>query len=117
MNMTAFISLTAVDFDQNGFVELARIHMDNLTDAEDTIRAVERATPNEASPSPEDDSFGFILDGFISVDDVLVETEKVLPLQTAMRIAPDQVTNWLHQRPDPDSARGEPIPTIETYWA
>ena len=70
--------------------------------------------PEEAEPDPEVEPYTLILDVHdcdIRKDGAnLIDNSKSLPLQVAMRLAPNIVETWLRDRPDPDE-----MPQLNTW--
>lgn len=98
------VVLTVGDHEKNGFVHLARWQFADEASARAFIAAENAAIPKGAEPDHMTDAFTFILDlheGVRCMD--MVDNSKNLPMQSAMRLAPDQVRNWLNERPEPDS--------------
>jgi hypothetical protein len=91
--MAWFVTLTVADHEQNGFVALARWNF-----------------PDEVAAR------AFILDLHDERGDT-VDDSRNLPMQSVMRLAPVQVSEWLDERPDPDTRlfspgwRGTLLPT------
>jgi hypothetical protein len=101
------IVLTAVDHEKNGFVSLAKTEFVTQEEARRFIAAVDELVDPEAEPG-DDASFAFIAD-LVSADGDLVDTgQRVLPLQLAMAIAPDAVSAWLEERPEPNHVMHRP---------
>lgn len=116
--MTWFVTLTVADHEQNGFVALARWNFPKEVAARAFIAAENAAIPDGAEPDHRDPdvAFNFILDLHDERGDT-VDDSRNLPLQSVMRLAPDQVREWLTERPDPDTRlmsprwRGTLLPT------
>lgn len=107
------IELTVGDHEQNGFVHLARWQFPDEATARAFIAAENAAIPEGAEPDNKTDAFTFILDlheGVRCMD--MVDNSRNLPLQSAMRLAPDQVRWWLKKRPEPDSMIGYASPLL-----
>lgn len=106
------IILTVADHMQNGFIALAQWPGISEPEARQIIFGIDHAVPHGSEPDIATADFTFIL-GLISDDGcTLLDTgEKLLPTQISMRIAPDQVSQWLADRPDPDTSlwRAAPI--------
>lgn len=102
--MTWMVVLTVADHEQNGFVALARWNFPDEATARRFIEAENAAIPEGAEPDHRDPdtAFNFLLDLHDGVWDC-VDNSRNLPLQSVMRLAPDQVRRWLDERPDPDS--------------
>lgn len=108
------VQLTVGDHEQNGFVGIARWQFPDERSARAFIEAENAAIPEGAEPDHKTDAFTFILDlheGARCQD--MVDNSRNLPLQSAVRLAPDLVQRWLTERPEPDSARyhGPLLPT------
>lgn len=98
------VELTVGDHEQNGFVHLARWQFTSEAAARAFIAAENEAIPEGAEPDHMTEPFAFLLDLHEGTRcDNMVDNSRNLPLQSAMRLAPDQVRNWLNERPDPDS--------------
>ena len=98
------VELTVGDHEQNGFVHLARWQFLSAAAARAFIAAENEAIPQGAEPDHKTDAFTFILDLHEGVAcENMVDNSRNLPLQSVMRLAPDQVQRWLNERPDPDS--------------
>lgn len=116
--MTWTVVLTVADHEQNGFVSLARWNFRNEAAARAFIEAENAAIPDGAEPDHRDPdtAFNFILD-LCDGRHNTVDDSRNLPLQSVMRLAPDQVREWLTERPDPDTRlmssnwRGTLLPT------
>lgn len=98
------VELTVGDHEQNGFVHLARWQFANEAGARAFIDAENAAIPEGSEPDHKTDAFTFILDLHKGARcDEMVDNSRNLPMQSAMRLAPDQVSCWLNERPEPDS--------------
>ena len=98
------VELTVGDHEQNGFVHLARWQFHDEASARAFIEAENAAIPEGAEPDHMTDAFTFILDLHEGVRcENMTDNSKNLPMQSAMRLAPDQVRQWLDERPEPDS--------------
>jgi hypothetical protein len=98
------VELTVGDHEQNGFVHLARWQFPDEASARAFIDAENAAIPDGAEPDHMTEPFTFILDLHEGVRcDNMVDNSRNLPMQSAMRLAPDQVRAWLDERPEPDS--------------
>lgn len=97
------VVLTVADHEQNGFVSLARWEFPNEAAARAFIAAEDAAIPDGAEPDHRDPNvaFCFILD-LANGRYETVDNGRNLPLQAAMRLAPEQVREWLDVRPNPD---------------
>lgn len=107
------IVLTVADHDRNGFVELAswrglcEIHARRLLERIDSL------VSDESEPDDETTPFSFVLDLKTDDDGTIVDTtSRSLPMQIAMRLAPEQVQSWLIARPDPDSRSFYAVPSL-----
>jgi hypothetical protein len=98
------VTLTVADHDQNGFLSLARWQFFDGASARAFIAAADAAIPDGAEPDNRDPdvAFNFLLDLYSGQHD-LEDNGRNLPLQVAMRLAPDQVRAWLDKRPDPNA--------------
>jgi hypothetical protein len=98
------VVLTVADHEQNGFMSLARWQFPDEAAARAFIEAENAAIPDGAEPDhlDPDVSFNFLLDLADGRWDV-VDNSRNLPLQAAMRLAPEQVRAWLAERPDPNA--------------
>jgi hypothetical protein len=98
------VELTVGDHEQNGFVHLARWQFSDELTARAFIAAENAAIPDGAEPDHKTDAFTFILDLHEGVRcENMVDNSRNLPMQSAMRLAPEQVQAWLDERPEPDS--------------
>jgi len=105
------VVLTAADHDQNGFVSLAKwIGMSEST-ARNFIAGIDAEVSDESEPDIKTVAYTFILDLWDGRD-CIDNGKRVLPTQIAMSLAPDQVRDWLLERPDPDSVVDRPIPIL-----
>lgn len=98
------VVLTVADHEQQGFLSLARWQFPNEAAARAFIATEDTLIPEGAEPDHRDPdvAFTFLLDlanGRWEVTD----NGRNLPLQAVMRLAPDQVRQWLTQRPDPNA--------------
>ena len=100
------IELTVADQSKNGFIGLARWNCPDEATARNAIQAVDALVDNDMEPNLVQEDYFFVLDLHLvkngSLDDI-INGDRLLPLQIAMRLAPEQVTQWLNTRPDPDS--------------
>lgn len=111
--MTWTVELTVGDHEQNGLIQLARWRFPNEQKARNFIAAENALIADDAEPDPNTEPFTFILDlreGGPCND--LIDNSRCLPMQSAMRLAPDQVRIWLNERPEPDSVIDHPIPLL-----
>lgn len=107
----AMIVLTAADHEQNGFVSLAK--WSNLTEAQarSFIDAIDASISDDAEPDIKTAPFTFILDLMDDSNWDCIDTGKrMLPMQVAMSLAPDEVRRWLDERPEPDCAANRAVP-------
>jgi hypothetical protein len=98
------LELTACDHEQNGYVGLALWMADTLDDAMAAVARVNAMCPEEAQPDPKTEPFSFILDVHTGENGLCfdhIDDSVSLPMQIAMRLAPDQVRAWLQTRPQP----------------
>lgn len=103
------VILTVADHDQNGFVHLARWSKLCEASARGFIAAIDEQIDDDAEPDIKTASQTFILDLWDG-HDCIGNGKRLLPMQIAMSLAPDQVRAWLEERPDPDSTIYRPIP-------
>lgn len=107
------VILTVADHDKNGFVHLAK--WPRLTEAEARafIGTIDASVCDDAEPDIKTASFTFILDLKDDSNGDLIDTgQRLLPTQTAMALAPDEVRRWIEERPEPDSVMDRAIPEI-----
>ena len=98
------VELTVGDHEQNGSVHLARWQFPSEEAARAFIASENAAIPDGAEPDHKTEPFTFILDLHEGVRcHNMVDNSRNLPMQSAMRLAPDQVRWWLDERPEPDS--------------
>ena len=102
------VVLTVADHDQNGFVHLARWDGFSETAARQFIETIDDLVSDDSEPDNKTASFAFILDLWDG-QDCIDNGNRSLPTQVAMSLAPEQVQNWLLERPDPDSVCDRPI--------
>lgn len=102
--MAWMVVLTVADHEQNGFSALARWKFPTKVSARAFIAAEDAAIPEGAEPDHRDESvaFTFLLD-LVSGRWETEDNGRNLPLQSVMRLAPDQVRKWLDERPDPNA--------------
>lgn len=106
------IILTVADHEQNGFVSLAQWPGLTEDQARHIIDAIDAGISDEAEPDIKTAPFTFILDLMDDGNGDLFDTGKrMLPMQVAMSLAPEQVRHWLDERPDPDSVIRRAVPT------
>lgn len=108
------IILTVADHDQNGFVALARSPAMTEAEARAFIEAKDALVTDESEPDIATGPFTFILDLMEANGDCIDTGKRCLPTQIAMSLAPEQVRQWLDERPDPDSVMDRHIPTLES---
>ncbi len=95
------IILTVADHEKNGFIPLGRWTGIEHDQAMSIIAAIDTQIDTEAEPDIETADFTFILD--LNDGSSLVDTGKRnLPLQIAMKLAPEEVSQWLVEKPEPD---------------
>lgn len=100
------VELTVGDHIQNGFCHIARWLFPDEAQARAFIQNENDLIDDGAEPDHMVEDYTFILDlheGDITLTGgELVDTSRNLPLQSAMRLAPDLVREWLENRPDPN---------------
>lgn len=98
------VVLTVADHEQNGFMSLARWKFPDEAGARAFISAEDAAIPEGAEPDQHDPdvAFGFLLD-LVNPRLEIEDNGRSLPLQSVMRLAPEQVRDWLTERPDPNA--------------
>lgn len=107
------IILTACDREKDGFVAVAKWIDFTQAAARLVIEAIDSLVDDEAEPRNSSDAFAFILDLMDDKSGDMIDTGKrLLPTQLAMSLAPDQVSAWLKERPDPDSVINRRVPII-----
>jgi hypothetical protein len=107
------VILTVGDHEQNGFVHLARWRFADEAEARRFIAEQDARVPEEAEPDHMTEPFTFILDLMAGPCDMIDNSERNLPMQNAMALAPEQVRHWLDERPEPDDAASHSIPILE----
>lgn len=107
------VRLTACDHEQNGFVHLALWCHGSEAEARYMIEAVDAMVERDAEPDNSTAAFAFILDLVSSDGDCHDTGKRMLPTQIAQRLAPDQVTAWLEERPEPDAVMNRAVPYLE----
>nr|WP_298099713.1 hypothetical protein [uncultured Shinella sp.] len=102
IDRAARIVLTVLDHEQNGAVALAETS--NMLDeaARVLIAAVDSLVEPDAEPGAEA-AFSFVLDLKLPNGDVVDNGQRMLPAQIAMTLAPEAVSHWLAERPEPDA--------------
>lgn len=107
------IILTACDRDKDGFVAVAKWIDITQAAARLIIEAIDSLVDDDAEPRNASDAFAFILDLMDDKTGDMIDTGKrLLPTQLAMSLAPDQVSAWLKERPDPDCVINQRVPII-----
>lgn len=107
------IILTACDNEKNGFVAIAKWIDITPAAACLIIEAIDSQVDDEAEPRLSSDAFAFILDLMDDKTGDMIDTGKrLLPTQMAMLLAPDQVSVWLKERPDPDTVINRRLPIL-----
>lgn len=101
--MNGYLVLTVADHLKDGFVNLAHWKFDKLEDAREALSAVNGLLPDDNPADAHADDFNFILDLHEGELDNHTDDSDLLTMQVAMKLAPDQVSEWLSDRPDPDS--------------
>lgn len=105
------VVLTVVDHDKNGFIPLARWRSLGEKQARDFIALVDASVSEDAEPDNKTTSFAFILDLMGGAE--LADTgTRLLPTQVAMFLAPDQASQWLSERPEPDAVLFRAVPIL-----
>ena len=112
------IVLTVADHEKNGFVSLATTGFISEKHARSLIASIDRLVDPEAEPT-DDAAFAFILDLMKPNGDCVDTGDRRLPLQVAMTLAPEAVSQWLDERPVPDEVmhRAPMTLTIERLQA
>lgn len=107
------IILTACDREKDGFVAVAKWIDITQAAARLIIDAIDSLVDDEAEPRSSSDPFAFILDLMDDKSGDMIDTGKrLLPTQLAMSLAPDQVSAWFRERPDPDCVLNQRVPII-----
>lgn len=97
------VVLTVADYEKNGFIALSQSAPLNETDARAFIEAQDASVSDESEPDILTAPFTFILD-LMERDGTMADTgNRSLPTQQAMSLAPNEVRQWLDERPDPDA--------------
>ena len=109
------LTLTAADHRQNGFVALARWTGLSEAEARARIAAIDAMVSDDSEPDIASADFTFILDLHDPRLDLIDNGKRCLPSQIAMMLAPDQVQQWLADRPDPDSTLCTLIPVLDRF--
>lgn len=101
--MQPYIALTFGDHKQNGVHQIAKWFVPSKSIGMDLAQRFNAEIPADAVPDVSIAEFTFILDVFDSNGDFEQPANTVcLPMQDAMRHAPEQVKWWLENRPDPN---------------
>lgn len=102
------IELTVADHVKNGFISLAAWPAGSEQEARDAIASVDALVDDDAEPDSDTCDFAFILDLHETADGMncIDNGRRILPLQIAMRLAPEQVSAWLSARPEPEDLVG-----------
>ncbi|OEI83698.1 hypothetical protein GRI33_06150 [Brucella sp. BO3] len=107
------IVLTACDREKDGFVAVAKWIDITQAAARLVIEAIDSLVDDDAEPRNASDAFAFILDLMDDKTGDMIDTGKrLLPTQLAMSLAPDQVSAWLKERPDPDCVINQRVPIV-----
>ncbi|CDZ67669.1 Hypothetical protein NGAL_HAMBI2605_59500 [Neorhizobium galegae bv. orientalis] len=101
------IVLTVADHEKNGFVSLASTAFMAEDQARNLVTRIDGLVELDAEPGDEA-SFAFVLDLMRPNGDCVDTGERLLPLQVAMTLAPDAVSHWLGERPEPDEVINRP---------
>ncbi len=97
------VILTVADHEKNGFIALSRSNLLSEADARRVISATDALVDDDAEPDNKTAPYTFILD-LMGPNHTLVDnSNRLLPTQIAMSLAPDEVRQWLDERPDPDA--------------
>tara|TARA_R110000737_G_scaffold293837_1_gene300403 strand:- start:287 stop:631 length:345 start_codon:yes stop_codon:yes gene_type:complete len=99
------IELTVADHEANGFIGLAKWIAASESEARHAIDAIDALVDDDMEPDNKTCDFSFVLDlrDPRKPWDMIDTGKRALPLQIAMRLAPEQTSAWLATRPDPDS--------------
>jgi hypothetical protein len=106
------IALTVADHERNGFIELAAWKGLDEATARAFVDKIDSTVTPDMEPDHDDAPFWFILDLKDGRLDLVGTSERMLPTQVAMMLAPEQVKEWLETRPDPDSRLGRSAPAL-----
>lgn len=104
--MRHHLVLTVADHTQNGFISLARFAMPSKEAARAACDEI-NALIDPDSVDVGSDDYTFILDIWeVSGEPTwgCSDNSNMFPSQIAMRLAPDQVREWLATRPDPNKS-------------
>jgi hypothetical protein len=110
--MAMYVVLTVGDHEKNGFVALAAWRFPSETAARAFMQEHDDAVEDGAEPDIKTAPFTFVLDLMAGIHDMLDNGNRNLPIQVAMKLAPDQVRRWLDERPEPDDVAGRPVPWL-----
>jgi hypothetical protein len=110
--MSWSVILTVGDHEQNGFVALAQWPRLSEPDARRFIANTDALVSDDNEPDVKTAAFTFILDLVDPRSDVIDNGKRLLPTQVAMSLAPQQVRDWLHERPVPDDVIRRPVPVL-----
>lgn len=105
------VVLTVADHEKNGFIALARWQFSDEAKARSFIAEQDANVPAEAEPDIKTAPFTFILDLEVN-GDMVDNGKRLLPTQSAMTLAPDQVREWIDQRPEPDDCILKRVPLL-----
>lgn len=106
------VILTVADHEKNGFVSLARWPDMSEAEARSFIARQDDGITDESEPDIKTAPFTFILDLMDADGDMIGNSERCLPTQNAMALAPDQVRRWLEERPVPDCVINQAVPLV-----
>lgn len=96
------IVLTVMDQEKHGFVAIAETSSMSAAVAAGLVASVDTLIDPDAEPG-DDAAFAFILDLKTSNGDQIDTGKRMLTLQVAMSLAPEAVSHWLEERPEPDT--------------
>ena len=99
----ASIVLTVADHEQNGFVALAETSVMLDDTARLLIMSVDALVDDDAEPDNKTAAYAFVLDLMAGNGDCIDTGKRMLPAQIAMSLAPEAVSRWLEERPEPDT--------------
>lgn len=106
------IVLTVADHEKNGFIELAQWPGLDEAVALELIRTVDKTVTDDSEPDKENAPYWFILDLKNGNHDLVETSQRLLPTQVAMKLAPEQVQVWLNERPNPNRLLGRAVPSL-----
>jgi hypothetical protein len=106
------VILTVADHDQNGFVSLAIWPGLSEADARRFISDADALVSDDNEPDIKTAAFTFILDLIDQRSGMIDNGKRLLPTQVAMSLAPDQVQDWLNERPRPDDVIYRSVPAL-----